>query len=361
MYVGQREQCTENNCPMAKTLTYKLKFTWTIEHFSKLNARKHYSKIFSVEGHKWRVLIYPRGNDVDHLSIYLDVADSARLPSGWSRYASFTLAVVSQIRPKLTVKHETQHTFNAQDSDCGFTSFMPLLYVHDPAKGYLVNDTLIVEAEINARRVVDYGVYDSRKQTGFNGLKNLGATGQSEAASSSQSSVIVGSRVGQREISIIHNQEINVEDAPKRLEQDRRLRLGVQEIHVEDPPKRPGQDTGLEGEGETQNVQHKGVLEAPIGMPCKSMTEEQISTVLRDITRGLVPVVGLEDPKWPSSAGEMAHTFAPVVRLVDDFRAMKEEVERLRIRAMTLHEAMNLSGREGGAKPETHREYGKEV
>lgn len=309
---------------MANTLTYKLKFTWTIEHFSKLDAEEHYSEIFSVGGHKWRVLIYPKGNKVDHLSIYLDVADSATLPSGWSRYVSFILAVVSQSRPKLTIKHETQHTFNAQESDCGITTFMPLYYVHDRTKGYLVDDTLIVEAEISARRVVDYCAYDSRKQTRFIGQKNQGATGQSEAVSSSRCSVVAGSGVGQRVISTIHSQEINVEDLPKRL----------------------GQDTRLGGEGETQNL----VLEPPSGMPCKSMTEEQIAMVLRDITRGLVPV-GLENPKWPSSAGQMAHTFAPVVRLVDDFRAMKEEVERLRIRAMTLHEAMNLSGRESGPKP----------
>jgi len=267
---------------------------------------------------------------VEHLSIYLDVADSATLPSGWSRYASFILAVVSQIRPKLTIKHETQHMFNAQESDCGFTSFMPLLYVHNPTKGYLVHDTLIVEAEISAQRVVDYSAYDSRKQTGLNGLQNQGAAGQSEAASPSQSSMS-GSSAGQHAISILHSRE----------------------IIVGDPSKRPEQYTRIGGgEGETHNVQHRGfLLEAPRGMPFKSMTEEQIATVLGDITRGLVPI-GLEDPRWPSSAGEMSRTFAPVVRLVDDFRAMKEEVERLRIRAMTLHEAMNLPGREGEAKPQ---------
>ena len=35
--------------------------------------------------------------DLWSMSIYLDVADSAGLPSRWSRYASFILAVVSQI------------------------------------------------------------------------------------------------------------------------------------------------------------------------------------------------------------------------------------------------------------------------
>jgi hypothetical protein len=49
-------------------------------------------------------LLFPKGNNVDHLSIYLDVADSASLPYGWSRFAHFSLAVVNQYDPKITVK-----------------------------------------------------------------------------------------------------------------------------------------------------------------------------------------------------------------------------------------------------------------
>ncbi|KAF5946524.1 hypothetical protein HYC85_016752 [Camellia sinensis] len=71
---------------------------------------------------------------------------------------------------------ETQHQFNARESDWGFTSFMPLSELYDPGRGYLANDTCIIEAEVAARRVVDYWAYDSKKETGFVGLKNQGAT-----------------------------------------------------------------------------------------------------------------------------------------------------------------------------------------
>lgn len=54
-----------------------------------------------------RVLIFPKGNNVDYLSMYLDVADSATLPYGWSRYAQFSLAIVNQMHSKLTVKKGT--------------------------------------------------------------------------------------------------------------------------------------------------------------------------------------------------------------------------------------------------------------
>lgn len=54
----------------------------------------------------------------------------------------------------------TQHQFNAWESDWGFTSFMPLLDIYDSGKGYLVNDTLVIEEEVNVQRGMDYLQYD---------------------------------------------------------------------------------------------------------------------------------------------------------------------------------------------------------
>ncbi|KAI3992837.1 hypothetical protein MKX01_029424 [Papaver californicum] len=52
--------------------------------------------------------------------------------------------------------------------------FMPLRQLHNPARGYLVDDTCIVEAEVKV--MPDYWTYDSRKETGYVGLENQGAT-----------------------------------------------------------------------------------------------------------------------------------------------------------------------------------------
>ncbi|XP_020690617.1 ubiquitin carboxyl-terminal hydrolase 12 [Dendrobium catenatum] len=152
------------------------RFLWTIENFSRLNFKKHYSDVFIVGGYKWRVLIFPKGNNVEHLSMYLDVADSASLPYGWSRHAQFGLAVINQMHGKFTIRKEAQHQFNIRESDWGFTSFMPLSDLYDPNKGFLVNDTVVVEAEVVVRKLVDYWTYDSKKETGYVGLKNQGAT-----------------------------------------------------------------------------------------------------------------------------------------------------------------------------------------
>ncbi|MBA0607912.1 hypothetical protein Godav_020175 [Gossypium davidsonii] len=175
MEVSQVEPANTNENQQVEE-PQSMKFTWTIENFSRLNTKKHYSDIFVVGGYKWRILIFPKGNNVDHLSMYLDVADSSALPYGWSRYAQFSLAVVNQVHHKYSIRKDTQHQFSARESDWGFTPFMPLSDLYDPSKGYIVNDTVVVEAEVVVRKILDYWSYDSKKETGFVGLKNQGAT-----------------------------------------------------------------------------------------------------------------------------------------------------------------------------------------
>ncbi|KAI3902002.1 hypothetical protein MKW92_032899 [Papaver armeniacum] len=51
---------------------------------------------------------------------------------------------------------------------------MPLSVLYDPARGYLLNDTCIVEAEVKI--IPDFRNYDSRKEMGYVGLENQGAT-----------------------------------------------------------------------------------------------------------------------------------------------------------------------------------------
>ncbi|KOM52384.1 hypothetical protein LR48_Vigan09g104300 [Vigna angularis] len=151
------------------------RFTWTIKNFSTL-TKKIYSEVFYVGGHKWKILLFPKGNSVDHLSLYLDVADSMMLAPGWSRFAQFCLTVVNQFNTQYSFRKESQHLFNARESDWGFTNFMPLAELCDPSRGYCVNDTCIVEADVAIRKVLDYWSHDSKKETGYVGLKNQGAT-----------------------------------------------------------------------------------------------------------------------------------------------------------------------------------------
>ncbi|PHT83173.1 hypothetical protein T459_11616 [Capsicum annuum] len=71
---------------------------------------------------------------------------------------------------------DTQHQFNARESDWAFTLFVPLSKLYDPGRGYLMDDTVIIKADVAIRKVIDYWFHDSKKKTGFVGLKNQGAT-----------------------------------------------------------------------------------------------------------------------------------------------------------------------------------------
>ncbi|TKY53566.1 Ubiquitin carboxyl-terminal hydrolase 12 [Spatholobus suberectus] len=174
MQAAQAENMSTVGAPTVDD-TPSARFTWTIDNFSRF-PKKVYSDIFCVGGYKWRILIFPKGNSVDHLSMYVDVVDSATLPYGWSRYAQFSLTVVNQIHSRYSIRKESQHQFNARESDWGFINFMPLAELYDPVRGYLVNDTCIVEADIAVRKDIDYWSHDSKKETGYVGLKNQGAT-----------------------------------------------------------------------------------------------------------------------------------------------------------------------------------------
>ncbi|KAK4382144.1 Ubiquitin carboxyl-terminal hydrolase 12, partial [Sesamum angolense] len=110
------------------------RFTWTIENFSRLNMKKLYSDVFVV--------------GVINVKLRF--------------YCGLQLGHPAPVQSK--------------ESDWGFTSFMPLSELYDPNKGYLVNDTCVVEADVAVRKVIDYWTYDSKKETGYVGLKNQGAT-----------------------------------------------------------------------------------------------------------------------------------------------------------------------------------------
>ncbi|XP_042045213.1 ubiquitin C-terminal hydrolase 12-like [Salvia splendens] len=154
-------EATENNAANQPTEVPRTKkITWKIENFSRITAKRIYSGIFDVGDYKWQILIFPKGNDIDALSMYLGVTDSASLPYGWTRYTHF----------------KTQYQFSARKIDWGFASFMPLGELYDPSRGYLVNDTCLVEAEVGVDTAMDPWLYDSKKETGFVGLKNQGAT-----------------------------------------------------------------------------------------------------------------------------------------------------------------------------------------
>ncbi|TYG99977.1 hypothetical protein ES288_A10G237900v1 [Gossypium darwinii] len=147
------------------------KFTWRIQNFSSLEVKKLYSEVFTVDGYKWRIIIFPKGNHVDHLSIYLDVADSATLPYGWSKYAQVGFGVIDQFDRETSSTRVTQHCFNAREADWGFTRFLCLTELHNPKRGYLLNDECLVEVYVCTDKTLDFISREFIVETDWDELK----------------------------------------------------------------------------------------------------------------------------------------------------------------------------------------------
>ncbi|KAH1045950.1 hypothetical protein J1N35_036734 [Gossypium stocksii] len=137
--------------------------TWRIENFSNIKDYKLCSANFTVDGNKWRLSIYPKGNNVDFLSIYL-VADSATLASGWSRYAHHGFAVIDQL-------DFASKEFTENHASWGYPSFLPLSELENPKRGYLLNDACLVEAYVCTDRTVDFISHEFVVKTDSDKLK----------------------------------------------------------------------------------------------------------------------------------------------------------------------------------------------
>ncbi|KAK7392745.1 hypothetical protein VNO78_21192 [Psophocarpus tetragonolobus] len=92
---------------------------------------------------------FPKGNNVDCLSIYLDAGGNlANLPDNWNKFANFKLVLINQINNKRTITRELKHQFNAKEITWGLARFIPINELCGYNNGYIMNDTCIIEVEI---------------------------------------------------------------------------------------------------------------------------------------------------------------------------------------------------------------------
>lgn len=133
--------------------------------------------------------MFPSGNNAssDYCSFYLESALGSDMPDNWSCCVQFGLVLWNKHDPAMFVHHTAHHRFNASESDWGFTKFYEVRKLFAPGfetkqRPMVENDAANMTAYV---RIVkdETGVlwhnfvdYDSKKETGFVGLKNQGAT-----------------------------------------------------------------------------------------------------------------------------------------------------------------------------------------
>ncbi|CAB4395464.1 unnamed protein product [Rhizophagus irregularis] len=161
--------------------------TWHIKNWQHLD-KSITGPEFEVGGWKWRILLFPFGNNnQDTVSIYLDFVDPKGAPAGWHSCVQFALVLCNAEDPTQFIWHQTHHRFTAEESDWGFTRFYELNKLFVPCENrtraiienYSANITAIVRVFKDPTGVLWHNFinYDSKKVTGYVGLKNQGATG----------------------------------------------------------------------------------------------------------------------------------------------------------------------------------------
>ncbi|MEW5319855.1 MAG: hypothetical protein WDW38_010976 [Sanguina aurantia] len=133
-------------------------YTWKVPRLSKsMGVEKLYSDKFEIGTYFWRLLLPPTP------------------PLSMSPKANFTLKMINKLDPARSMSKDSNHTFTSNEADWGFNTFAQLDEVLQRGSGFLEDDVLELRVDITIQKDDRYA-YDSRKETGFVGIKNQGAT-----------------------------------------------------------------------------------------------------------------------------------------------------------------------------------------
>ncbi|GMP40589.1 hypothetical protein CsSME_00010967 [Camellia sinensis var. sinensis] len=97
-----------------------------------------------------RLRLYPKGYSTAKdtcLSLFLGLHDLKTFPSERKTYTKYKMRIRNQYHGK-HMETEGSKCFTSGSTSWGRPSFLSLTDLHDASKGFLVKDTLIVEAEV---------------------------------------------------------------------------------------------------------------------------------------------------------------------------------------------------------------------
>ncbi|XP_038682934.1 MATH domain and coiled-coil domain-containing protein At3g58370-like [Tripterygium wilfordii] len=133
-------------------------FMFKVESFSLLSeaeVEKYETDVFEVGGYKWNLIFYPNGNKNanadDHISLYLAIKETEKLPACWEVNATFKFFVFDHIRDKYLIIEGCKGSmkrFHAMKTEWGFAQFISLESLKNASTGYLVEDSCIFGAEV---------------------------------------------------------------------------------------------------------------------------------------------------------------------------------------------------------------------
>lgn len=175
-------------------------YTWEIDDWKSLDNKVHGPEVTS-RGFNWKPLLFPEGNRTDSISLYLEAAPADKEEKekatengeqkdeeeeDWAVCAQFGLLMWNPEDPTIFHLSAAHHRFNQDEADWGFGKFYDLKKAfssHLDRESALiennkVNITVFVRIIKDPTGVLwhNFYKYDSKKETGYVGLKNQGAT-----------------------------------------------------------------------------------------------------------------------------------------------------------------------------------------
>lgn len=166
-------------------------FSWSIDNWSELKAlKKTYSPVFECANSHWRILLFPNGNNGtgEMVSVYLESVEACEAPKGssWHKCAQLAISMAHYEDNTVFKYMYAQHRYTPISTDWGFGTFCKpssLQYPFDEMTRAIVEgDKLRILAQLRVLHDEtgvlwhDFVNYDSKKETGYVGLKNQGAT-----------------------------------------------------------------------------------------------------------------------------------------------------------------------------------------
>lgn len=155
-------------------------FGFTVDNFTNMSDSV-LSECTFVRNLPWKIMVMPR-----HITTagergpgkcvgYFLQCNGESEASSWSCQAQAELRVINQKDAANTFTRKISHLFYSKENDWGFSHYMHWNEVTDPDKGFIKDN--IVNFEVKVTADAPHGVcWDSKKHTGFVGLKNQGAT-----------------------------------------------------------------------------------------------------------------------------------------------------------------------------------------
>ncbi|CAN8258669.1 unnamed protein product [Cochlearia groenlandica] len=137
------------------------KFTWSIRGFSTLLKDTYFSDLFTIGGRSWKIQVNPNGRSMGEgkaLSMYLNLDENEKFRPYEKMYVRAKLRVLNQ-RQLSNLERQLDNWYDAPGygyAGWGYHEMISIAELKDLSKGFIVNDVLIVQVELETISLTKY-------------------------------------------------------------------------------------------------------------------------------------------------------------------------------------------------------------